>query len=818
MQFWQFLGDLHPRLVQFPLVLLLAGLLFDLCGLLLRSDRLHFAAKLLSMAGTFFLLIAFICGIYAEIWAGRAGIPQEQIEWHELMANIASWGFVVLMAWRLFLNAPRRKQLTLYVAIGLAWYVLLIITGYFGGKLVFDYGAAVVGARANDVLALHDLNVLATRQTDLNLQYSEWMHHIFGWLTFALSGSLFASALFPRRADKLKWIGPTLFLLGGIFLFFFADLDLYPHLTDLRQLRDREVQLHKTLAIILAIIGAVGFRRLKKQSAAAGSSVQAKIKNQNSKISSSTVSKLVAVMALIGGGMLFTHVHTVAPYANVAAGVYIAHITLGLVALGIGGARLLQDAAPRYRNAFAVLFAGLMCVESVLLITYNEGLPWYIGYGHYKRWGMTPGDNGTIAPYGPIRAELTFNPKTQQMDLYTLARMTDDPAPVVAKNVDVLISRGYSEIAVSLGSVDDSPSAWHFSAKAPFLENAPAFCARAALPIEGSMKMGYFDPWVTDLIKPIPPNETPQYQCPMHDGIVSETPGTCPLCGMPLVPYQRYPRTTLHDADYDMRLDISSSSPSLGTPGEGRGGGSTIDPEKPATLRFTPLHNGQILRDLAVVHEHLLHLIVVSSDLEFFDHVHPILQSDGSLTLDYAFPHAGNFLLFADITPNGQRSQVFRLPITVGEKSSELLVDDPPLTVSPTLSKSLPDDPTMTAELIFQPRTPQSGLHTDFLFRLTKDGRPVNDLEPYIGAMGHVVSISQDTGMYLHCHPEQLLAPTPDARGGPDIPFHTVFPHPGTYKIWGQFKRNNKVVIADFVVNVKAPILPPALINFLLND
>src|SRR5580698_9745005 len=111
MQFWQLLADLHPRLVQFPLVLLLAGLVFDCVGVIRRSDRMHFAALLLSSAGTFFLLIAFICGIYAEIWAGRAGIPQEQIEWHELMANISSWGFVILMAWRLFLTPEHRKSL-----------------------------------------------------------------------------------------------------------------------------------------------------------------------------------------------------------------------------------------------------------------------------------------------------------------------------------------------------------------------------------------------------------------------------------------------------------------------------------------------------------------------------------------------------------------------------------------------------------------------------------------------------------------------------------------------------------------------------------
>ncbi len=41
MQFWQFFGDLHPKLVQFPLVLLLAGLICDSAGLISRSPAFN---------------------------------------------------------------------------------------------------------------------------------------------------------------------------------------------------------------------------------------------------------------------------------------------------------------------------------------------------------------------------------------------------------------------------------------------------------------------------------------------------------------------------------------------------------------------------------------------------------------------------------------------------------------------------------------------------------------------------------------------------------------------------------------------------------
>jgi hypothetical protein len=87
-----------------------------------------------------------------------------------------------------------------------------------------------------------------------------------------------------------------------------------------------------------------------------------------------------------------------------------------------------------------------------------------------------------------------------------------------------------------------------------------------------------------------------------------------------------------------------------------------------------------------------------------------------------------------------------------------------------------------------------------------------------MGAMGHCAISSQDTQSFLHCHPEQLYPTAPDSRGGPEIAFHTEFPRPGKYKIWGQFKRDGKVVVADFVVDVHCSLLPPKVVNFILND
>jgi hypothetical protein len=155
------------------------------------------------------------------------------------------------------------------------------------------------------------------------------------------------------------------------------------------------------------------------------------------------------------------------------------------------------------------------------------------------------------------------------------------------------------------------------------------------------------------------------------------------------------------------------------------------------------------------------------------------------------------------------------MPVKIGRASEDEVAH---LTPSPAGAGIVEQDPSVIANLVTSPRTPAAGIETYLLFRFTADGQPVTDLEPYLGAMGHCVVISEDGQHYLHCHPEQLWTPKADAHGGPAVTFHTVFPKPGRYKIWGQFQRHGKVIVASFVLDVGEPWLPPKVVNFILND
>src|SRR5688572_17953869 len=67
---------------------------------------------------------------------------------------------------------------------------------------------------------------------------------------------------------------------------------------------------------------------------------------------------------------------------------------------------------------------------------------------------------------------------------------------------------------------------------------------------------------------------------------------------------------------------------------------------------------GRPINRLEVVHDKKLHFLIMSSDLAFFAHEHPELQDDGSLMLDFTFPRAGEYVLFADYTPQGGAATV----------------------------------------------------------------------------------------------------------------------------------------------------------------
>ena len=76
---------------------------------------------------------------------------------------------------------------------------------------------------------------------------------------------------------------------------------------------------------------------------------------------------------------------------------------------------------------------------------------------------------------------------------------------------------------------------------------------------------------------------------------------------------------------------------------------------------------------------------------------------------------------------------------------------------------------------------------------ITRDGEPVTDLAPYLGAFGHLVALREGDLGYLHVHPEESDA-------GPDVPFLAEVPSTGRYRLFLDFRHDGAQHTAVFTV------------------
>lgn len=209
---------------------------------------------------------------------------------------------------------------------------------------------------------------------------------------------------------------------------------------------------------------------------------------------------------------------------------------------------------------------------------------------------------------------------------------------------------------------------------------------------------------------------------------------------------------------------------------------------------------GETVEDLEVVHEKLIHLLIVSEDLAEFYHEHPE-PANGIFKVPFTFKNGGKFKIYADFTPKGSAQMVksFDLTVSGNERAKETLKADTKFekTVNDLLVMMKPAD-----ELI-------AGKELTLNFNVSdaKTKKPVTDLQKYLGELAHFVIISQDLQEFVHAHPMSGGHDHGDKmenmETAPTVMAHVSFPKAGLYKVFAQFQRNDKVITVPFVVEVK---------------
>jgi hypothetical protein len=211
----------------------------------------------------------------------------------------------------------------------------------------------------------------------------------------------------------------------------------------------------------------------------------------------------------------------------------------------------------------------------------------------------------------------------------------------------------------------------------------------------------------------------------------------------------------------------------------------------PVTLKLM-IHraDGSMVRAFETIHEERVHLILVRQGLDHFGHIHPTLDAAGNITATYTFPTGGHYFLFADHKPNGEEQAVATGDLAVA--------GDTP--TAPELVANVPgkvEGDSLNANITIDGAKPGEEARITFELSDKTSGGVATDLQPYLGAMGHLVILSADALQYVHAHPE-----TDSARDG-KVVFAAHFTQPGIFKGWGQFRRNDQIRTVPFVVAVK---------------
>lgn len=272
---------------------------------------------------------------------------------------------------------------------------------------------------------------------------------------------------------------------------------------------------------------------------------------------------------------------------------------------------------------------------------------------------------------------------------------------------------------------------------------------------------------------------------------------------------------TTADVDKAFKVDFSSE------PG-------TIQAGAPVTLAFTVKdRQGATVRDLPIVHEKPMHVLVVSKDLAEFYHIHPEPSSDGSYRVQHTFPNGGEYKLYADFTPKDSVQVVEQIDVKVAgtERAKVPLVADANFTKTVNGLKVVmkPD-----GEL-------KAGGEVLLNFQMfdAASGKPATDLQNYLGELAHFVIISEDMKDFVHAHPMSKGEKMDDMKMGEmkkdgdsgsehkadghdhstmegttakpsasEVAAHTSFPRSGLYRVWGQFQRGGQVITVPFTLKI----------------
>ena len=206
-----------------------------------------------------------------------------------------------------------------------------------------------------------------------------------------------------------------------------------------------------------------------------------------------------------------------------------------------------------------------------------------------------------------------------------------------------------------------------------------------------------------------------------------------------------------------------------------------VQPGKEALLKFTisELQSKKPISDLEIVHDKIMHVVLVRDDLKHFDHIHPEMIGSGIFAVPYKFSSSGLYRIWVDFTIDGMH-HIVDFDINVpGDVETE--------------EKNLLDGIKVN---FLAPNEIFADKEIELKFEIfDKNNKPIPITEKFLAADAHLISTDESLEEFNHNHDEKF---DKDNK----VLFMHTFAKSGRHKIWLQFSAEGKAKTASFEVMV----------------
>ena len=279
----------------------------------------------------------------------------------------------------------------------------------------------------------------------------------------------------------------------------------------------------------------------------------------------------------------------------------------------------------------------------------------------------------------------------------------------------------------------------------------------------------------------------------------------------------------------------------------------TIQAGTSATLTFHLTDaKGEAVTDLMVHHARVLHVLVISENLQIIGHIHPedfesrdiMMELEGMYTVHFTFPAAGKYILAVDVmVADAEFAKYLYVDVTGEEKLADTAQDFRREKVvfgytdeggdRYTKAVSLTDGKgaSMYYAKMEAPERIKAGEMVHITYHFSRDGKPLTDLVPFLDAPMHFAIVSTRLNGVVHTHgtvpgtedASKMMKKDPRAghkmknapttghqhqgitpeKFGPTVMLMTTFPEAGVYQIFGQLKHADQILWPSFMVKVE---------------